>query len=336
MLFLKNDYSQGAHPHVMAALQKTNMDYTDGYGVDPYCAQAAEIIKKITGAHDAQVHFLPAGTQTNMTAIAAFLRPHHGVISPETGHICVHETGAIEATGHKIIHVPSSDGKIYPKDIADVMTFHEDEHYVLPKMVYISNSTETGNTYTRNELFALRSVCNDYNLLLYIDGARLAMALTSEDNDVDITDIAKIADAFYLGGTKNGLLFGEALVLVNESLHEDFRFLLKQRGGMIAKGRLLGVQFQALLEDNLFFELGAHANAMAARLAEGIAAKNYAFEQQPKTNLIFPIFPKELVKFLETKVMFEGWRSFTDTAAIRLVTSWSTTSQEVDSFIKLI
>lgn len=336
MIFLKNDYGLGAHPKVMDALNATNMEYADGYGVDPHCKKAAEKIQQITGFSHSQVHFLPGGTLTNLTAIAAFLRPHQAVISAKTGHICVHETGAIEATGHKIIHVPSEDGKLTPGDIREVMVFHEDEHYVIPKLVYVSNTTETGNVYTKGELLALRKVCDEYGLLLYLDGARIAMALTADINDLSLTDLPKIFDIFYLGGTKNGILFGEALVLVNPALMEDFRFLLKQRGGMMAKGRLLGVQFDAVFRDDLFLHMGAHANKMAKMLAEGIRKKGYDFAQEPMSNLIFPIFPKKLVDELSRKVMFEGWRTYQDAAAIRLVTSWGTKEEEIQAFLKLI
>lgn len=336
MIFLKNDYSLGAHPRIMEALSRTNMEYTDGYGIDPYCRMATEKIRKLIDAPDSQVYFLPGGTLTNITAIAAFLRPHQAVISAETGHICVHETGAIEATGHKIIHVSSDDGKITPEDIRRVMFFHEDEHYVLPKLVYVSNTTETGNVYTKEEFQGLRKVCDEYGLLLYLDGARIAMALTAERNDLALTDLPKCFDAFYLGGTKNGILFGEALVLTNPALTEDFRFLLKQRGGMMAKGRLLGVQFNEVFEDNLFLEMGAHANRMAKLLAEGIRAKGYEFAQEPQSNLIFPIFPKPLVEELSRKVMFERWGGDENTAVIRLVTSWGTREEEIYAFLELI
>lgn len=337
MLFLKNDYSLGAHPAVLDALVKTNMVYSDGYGMDDFCqAAAAQILERI-GCPDAEVHFLPGGTQTNMTAIAAFLRPHEAAISPETGHICCHETGAIEATGHKIIHVPSEDGKIRPDQIDEVMRYHEDEHYVKPRLLYISDSTETGAYYLKDELLALREVCDRYNLLLYIDGARLAMALTAPGNDVVLEDLPKIADAFYIGGTKCGALFGEALILVNDCLKPDFRFLLKQRGGLMAKSRLMGVQFQALLKDDLIFRLGAHSNQMAAKLADGIKKAGYPFAVEPATNLIFPIFPDTLINELQKKVMFEGWRPYSDgTSAIRLVTSWGSTEAEIEAFLKMI
>lgn len=337
MLFLKNDYGLGAHPEILAALTNTNLDYADGYSVDPYCDGAADLIRQKIQAPGSDVHFLPGGTLTNLTAIAAFLRPHEAVISPETGHICLHETGAIEATGHKVIHVPSADGKIRPDQIEKVMVFHEDEHYVKPRLLYISDSTETGLVYTRGELEALRAVCDRHHLLIYLDGARLAMALTAAGNDLALPDFPRIADAFYIGGTKCGLLFGEALVITNESLKEDFRFLIKQRGGLMAKGRLMGVQFDALLRNDLYFRLGSHANQLAGMLAEGIKKAGYTFAVEPATNLIFPVFPDALIEDLRKKVMFEGWQSYGDgTSAIRLVTSWGTAEQEILDFLDLI
>ncbi len=338
MIFLKNDYSLGAHPKVMDALVATNGELADGYGEDPYCKGTAETIKQLFGCPDADVHFLTGGTQTNQTALAAFLlRPHWSVIAASTGHICVHETGAIEATGHKINHVSTPDGKLTPEMIEEVLIYHEDEHYVLPKLVYISDSTETGLIYTKSELLALRECCDKHDLLLYIDGARMAMAITCEGSDLSYTDFPQIADAFYIGGTKNGALFGEALVIVNDMLKPDMRFLIKQRGGLLAKGRLLGVQFDALLKDDLYLELGAHANRMAKMLADGIRAKGYEFEIPPQTNLIFPMIPKDLERELSKKVMYETWPVVTDThQCIRLVTSWGTTEEEVKALLELI
>ncbi|MBQ3611595.1 MAG: aminotransferase class V-fold PLP-dependent enzyme [Firmicutes bacterium] len=337
MIFLKNDYSLGAHPKVLQALTDTNMTLTDGYGIDPFCDGAAEMIREMIDCPEAYVQFLTAGTQTNQTALAAFLRPHHSVISPSTGHVCVHETGAIEATGHKINHVPTTDGKLRPEDIDAVMAEHEDEHYVKPAIIYISNSTETGLIYTKAELTALREKCLEYGLLTYIDGARLAMAMTAPENDLKLEDLPKLCDAFYIGGTKCGAMFGEALVIIKKELQEDIRWLVKQRGGMIAKGRLLGVQFQALLKDGFYFELGAHANRLAKKLADGISAKGYEFAIPPQTNMLFPLFTKEKVEELRENVMFEGWQYPSEThAAIRLVTSWGTTEEEVDAFLKLI
>ena len=338
MIFLKNDYSLGAHPDVLTALNETNMVLTDGYCEDNYCYGAADTIRELIDCPNADVHFLPGGTLMNLSALAAFLqRPHWSVISADTGHICVHETGAIEATGHKINHVKTSEGKLSPQDIEDVMIFHEDEHYVLPKMIYISDSTETGLVYTKAELQALRDKCDEYGLYIYIDGARMAMALSSDANDLSFKDFARYADAFYIGGTKCGAMFGEALVVINDDFKEDMRFLIKQRGALMAKGRLMGVQFEALFRDNLYLTLGAHADSMAKKLADGIKAKGYEFVIEPQTNMVFVSFPKPMVAELSKKVMFETWPVVTEThQAIRLVTSWGTKEEEIDEFLKLI
>lgn len=328
----------GACREVLDALVETNMELADGYGEDEHCRSAAAYIRELIKCPEAAVHFLTGGTQTNQTALAAFLlRPHWSVISADTGHICVHEAGAIEATGHKINHVASPDGKLRPEDIDYVMFLHEDEHWVKPKAIYISNSTETGLIYSKAELLALRAACDKYELYMYIDGARLAMALTCADNDLTFEDFPKIADAFYIGGTKCGALFGEALVIVNDDLKEDMVSLIKQRGGLLAKGRLLGVQFNALMRNNAYLDYGAHANRMAQILAEGIEAKGYEFAIPPQTNLLFPLFTKQKAKELEEKVMFETYPIVTDThQCIRLVTSWGTTEQEIREFLKLI
>ena len=338
MIFLKNDYSLGCHPIVLQALVDTNMELHDGYCEDEYCRKAADRIRKLVKCPEADVHFLPGGTLMNLTALAAFLlRPHWSVISADSGHICVHETGAIEATGHKINHVKTKDGKLRPADIEDVLIFHEDEHYVLPKAIYISDSTETGLVYTKEELQALRDCCNEHGLYIYLDGARLPMALSSEKNDVSFEDLPQICDAFYLGGTKCGAMFGEALVIVNDDLKEDMRFLIKQRGALLAKGRLMGVQFDALLEGGLYLDLGDQAVRMATQLARGIAGKGYEFYLPQESNMVFPMFPKEQVEFLATKVMFETYPVVTDThQCIRLVTSWGTTQEEIKAFLELI
>ena len=338
MIFLKNDYSLGACSEVMDALVETNMTLTDGYGEDQFTEGAAKLIKEIIGRPDADVHFVTGGTQTNQIAMSAFLlRPHWSVISADSGHICVHETGAIEATGHKINHVKTVDGKLRPEDIDDVMIFHEDEHYVLPRMIYISNSTETGLIYTKSELVELRKTCDRHGLLMYLDGARLAMALTCKGNDVTIKDIAELADAFYIGGTKCGILMGEALVIMNDALKEDMRFLIKQRGGLLAKGRLLGVQFGAIMKDDLYFRLGKHANEMAQKLADGVREKGYELAFPHQTNMVYPMFTKEDAARLAEKVMFETYPIVTEThQTIRLVTSWGTTEEEVEGFLELI
>lgn len=337
MIFLRNDYSTGCHPKVLEALTITNMENTEGYGLDPYCEKAAQDIKDIIDCQNVDVHFLMAGTQTNLTALTSVLRPHEAIIAPHTGHICCHEAGAIEATGHKIIHIPSADGKLYPAEIEAVMEEHCNEHYVKPRVIFIADLTETGIIYTKSELLELRKTCDKHNLLIYMDGARLAMALTQKDNDVDITDIPKIVDMFYIGGTKCGIMFGEALVIVNDDLKVETRYIMKQRGAILAKGRLLGVQFSAIFEDNLYFELGKHANELAYKLAEGIRAKGYKFENEPCSNLVFPIFPDELLEELEKKVMMEpNFSNHDGTTSVRLVTSWSSTEDDVNAFLELI
>ena len=338
MIFLKNDYSMGAAPKVLEKLVETNMELTDGYGMDEYCKAAADTIRKMIDCQDADVHFLVGGTQTNQTSLSAFLmRPHYSVISADTGHICVHETGAIEATGHKINHVATSDGKLRPADIESVMELHEDEHWVKPKAIYISNSTETGLIYSKQELLDLRKTCDKYGLIMYLDGARMAMSLTCEDGDLTFADYPKIVDAFYIGGTKCGAMFGEALVIVNEELKADFRHIIKRHGGMLAKGRLLGVQFSALMEDGYYLELGEHANRMAKLLAEGIKEKGYEFAIPPQTNLLFPYFPEELIEKLKGEVKFEPYHLKKDgLKTIRLVTSWATSEDEVNNFLDLI
>ena len=338
MIFLKNDYSLGCHPIVLQALVDTNMELHDGYCEDEYCRKAADRIRKLVKCPEADVHFLPGGTLMNLSALAAFLlRPHWSVISADSGHICVDETEAIEATGDKINHVKTKHGNLRPADIEDVLIFHEDEHYVLPKAIYISDSTETGLVYTKEELQALRACCNEHGLYIYLDGARLPMALSSEKNDVSFEDLPQICDAFYLGGTKCGAMFGEALVIVNDALKEDMRFLIKQRGALLAKGRLMGVQFDALLEGGLYLDLGDQAVRMATQLAKGIAGKGYEFYLPQESNMVFPMFPKEQAEFLATKVMFETYPVVTDThQCIRLVTSWGTTQEEIKAFLELI
>ncbi len=338
MIFLKNDYSLGACNEVMKALVDTNMELSDGYGEDEYCKAAADSIRTAIFCPNADIHFLTGGTQTNQTALAAFLlRPHWSVISADTGHICVHEVGAIEATGHKINHVKTVDGKLRASDIEAEIKFHEDEHYVLPKAIYISHSTETGLIYTKEELLELRAACDKYGLFMYVDGARMAMALSCKDSDVKLPDFANIADAFYIGGTKCGALFGEALVILNDELKTDMRFLIKQRGGLLAKGRLLGVQFLELFKNDLYTRLGAHAVEMNRLLSDGIEKKGYEFTMPPQTNMSFVMFEKDMVKELADKVMFETYPIETKThQCIRLVTSWGSTKEEIEGFLELI
>lgn len=337
MYSFKNDYSEGAHPRILEALMKTNMEQTAGYGLDEFSQAAIDNIKKKIKRNDADVHLLVGGTQTNLISMAAFLRSHEAVISAETGHVLVHETGAIEATGHKVISVPSKDGKLKPQDIIKVVQGHTDEHMVKPKLVYISNPTEIGTIYNRSELEAINEVCRQKNLIFYVDGARLGSALCSTENDLEISDLAQLTDAFYIGGTKGGALMGEALVICNEGLKSDFRFHIKQRGAMFAKGRILGIQFLELFKDDLYFQLASHANKMADILREGIRAAGCEFMIETSTNQVFPIFSNELIEILEESYGFFLWETVDEErSAIRLVTSWATKEAEVKGFVKVL
>lgn len=335
MYSFKNDYSEGAHPRILEALMKTNMEQTVGYGLDEYSQMAIEYIKNKIKRNDVEIHLLVGGTQTNLISMAAFLRPHEAVISAETGHVLVHETGAIEATGHKVISVPSRDGKLKPEDIINVVEEHTDEHMVKPKLVYISNPTEIGTIYKKHELKKISELCKEKNLILYVDGARLGSALCCAENDLDISDMARLVDAFYIGGTKGGALMGEALVICNDELKNDFRFHIKQRGAMFAKGRILGIQFLELFKDDLYFELAKHANKMADILREGIKAAGFNFMIEASTNQIFPILPNDLIEILQENYGFFLWEKIDEEkSAIRIVTSWATDEDEVKKFVK--
>ncbi len=337
MISFKNDYSEGALPEIMEVLVNTNLEQTVGYGMDEYCALAAEKIKKRINRMDAQVHFLVGGTQANQTCISAFLRPHEAVIGVETAHINVHETGAIESAGHKVVTVKGGDGKVTPGDIKEVVEFHSDEHMVKPKMVYISNSTEIGTIYSKKELEAVSACCKELGLYLYLDGARLGSALTAEENDLSIEDIASLTDAFYIGGTKNGALFGEAVVLVNPALQSEFRYAIKQHGGMLAKGRLLGIQFDRLFTDDLFFKAGAHANQMAMRLKKGLEDCGVKFVVNSVTNQQFPIFTTEEIAVINREFLFEYHGKIEENKyAIRFCTSWATRKEDVDHLIDVV
>lgn len=337
MIFFKNDYSEGALPEVLDALQQTNLVATNGYGLDPFCADAANKLKLRFVCPDADVHFLVGGTQANYTCISAFLRPWEAVIAASTAHIACHETGAVEARGHKVCTAPSDDGKVTPDMIRTVFAENQTwnlEHMVYPKLVYISNSTELGTIYTKSELTALRQVCDELGLYLYLDGARLASALTCDANDLQPEDLPKLCDAFYVGGTKNGLLFGEAVVLVNETLKPYFRNMIKQCGGMLSKGRLLGVQFGVYFEQDRWLEAARHANRMIALLKDGIAEKGYRFFADSPTNQVFPIFPDDLVSALSADYAFEYQAVLPNgETAIRLVTSWATREEDVHTFL---
>lgn len=337
MISFKNDYSEGALPEIMEALVNSNLEQTVGYGMDEYCARAAEKIKNKINRPGAQVHFLVGGTQTNQTCISAFLRSYEAVIGVKTAHINVHETGAIEATGHKVVAVEGADGKVTPQDIRAAVAYHEDEHMVKPKMVYISDSTEIGTIYYKKELEAISACCKELGLYLYLDGARLGSALTAEGNDLTLEDIAALTDAFYIGGTKNGALFGEAVVLVNPELQKEFRYSIKQHGGMLAKGRLLGIQFDRLFTDDLFFKAAAHANRMAMKLKQGLTGCGVEFLADSVTNQQFSIFTEEETKILNREFLFERFGITEDGKnVLRFCTSWATKEENVEHLINTV
>lgn len=332
----KNDYSEGAHPLILQKLMETNLEQAVGYGEDDYCKEASALIKKEL-QKDSAIHFVSGGTQANLIVISSILRPYESVIAAESGHIAVHETGAIEATGHKINTIPTTNGKITTAQIDTVLKTHTDEHMVKPKMVYISNSTEVGSVYNKAELTEIYTFCKANNLILFVDGARLASALTSTKCDLTLADLANLTDVFYIGGTKNGALLGEAIVINNSTLDENFRYNIKQKGGMLAKGRLIGIQFSELFKNNLFFELGKHANAMANKLAEEISNKGYDFLTEPSSNQIFPILPNHKIEELQQDFEFYSWQKIDDNnSAVRLVTSWATPEEKVLEFINKI
>ena len=334
MLSFLNDYSEGAHPRVLQALNDTNLESTVGYGMDEYCGKAADRLRAVFACPGADVHFLVGGTQTNLVAAAAFLRPWEAIIAAESGHVAVHETGAIEATGHKVYVMPGENGKLTPALIRRAVADHRtgvEEHMVLPRMVYISDSTEFGTIYSRAELQALHDTCRELGLLLYLDGARMAAALTAEGNDVQPEDFAQMCDAFYVGGTKNALLFGEALVIVNDDLKPFVRNVIKQRGGMLAKGRLLGVQFEALFRDELWLETARHANRMAQRLSNGLKVLGVELYMESPTNQIFPILPNSVIEVLRAGFLFDFIApAGDDRSVIRFCTSWATPKENVD------
>jgi len=335
MYSFKNDYSEGAHPRLLNALIEANFEQADGYGEDRYTLEAVELLKLRIGRSDIDIHLLSGGTQTNLIAISAFLRPHEAVIAANTGHILVHETGAIEATGHKIISVEVSDGKLNYLHIKAALDSHTDEHMVKPKLVYISNPTEIGTIYNKEELEQLSRFCKENNLFLFMDGARLGSALCSEENNLELSDLGNLVDAFYIGGTKNGALMGEALVICCEQLRTDFRFHMKQKGALLAKGRVLGIQFLELFRDDLYFDLAKHANKMSGLLRNEISKAGFRFLVNSPSNQLFPILPDQLITELQKNYSFFVWsKDDADNSAIRLVTSWATKEEAVLAFIE--
>ena len=338
MIRFECDYAEGAHEKILQKLIETNFEQTPGYGNDSHCENARELIRNVCSAKDAEVHFLVGGTQANTVMIASILRPHQGVVCATTGHIAVHETGAIEATGHKVLTVPSDDGKIIPSQVREIYDAHWNdaahEHVVQPGLVYISQSTENGTTYNKAELEALSMECRALGLPLILDGARLGYGIAAPGNDLTYADFARLCDMFYIGGTKVGALFGEAVVIINDSLKKDFRYHIKQRGGMLAKGRLLGIQFETLFSDGLYDAVSRHAVDLAMRIRSAFEAKGIAFRYASMTNQQFPILPNNMREVLAKKYSFSLWETFNkDHTVVRFCTSWATKPEHVDALI---
>lgn len=332
------DYNEGAHPRIMERLMETNFEQTVGYGEDHYCEAARAAVRKAVGRDDVDVHFLVGGTQANATVISSILRPYQGVLCATTGHINVHETGAIEHSGHKVLALEAEDGLLTAALIRGAVEAHyaEDgpEHTVQPGMVYISFSSEVGTVYSLSQLREISSVCREYGLPLFIDGARMGYGLASEGCDVTLSDIAALADVFYLGGTKQGALFGEAVVIVNDVLKKDFRYCIKQNGGMLAKGRLLGIQFLTLFEDGLYFQLSEHAVSQAMRIRDAFESKGFGFLVQSPSNQQFPILDNSTLERLSSDFLFSFWQKVDDShTAVRFCTSWATRPEAVDALI---
>ena len=339
MILFNSDYTEGAHPRLMERLMETNLEQTVGYGEDAYCEEARAAIRKVCEAPDADVQFLVGGTQTNLTVIAAALRSYQGAICAETGHINVHETGAVEATGHKVLALPGTDGKITAEQVKETYDLHwrdeSREHIVQPKMVYISHPTELGTLYTKAELQALHDVCKECGLYLFLDGARMGYGLMAPGTDLTLPDIANLCDVFYIGGTKVGALFGEALVIRNPELKNDFRYVIKQHGGMLAKGRLLGVQFLELFKDGLYFEISKHAIDMAMLLKDGLAKKGYRFYMDSITNQQFIIIEDKKLEEIRKKYGVTYQERYDAThSVIRLCTSWATREEDVRALLE--
>ena len=336
MLYFHNDYNEMCHPRVWERMQALQGQSVNGYGVDPCCQQAADQIRTLCGNADLAVHFLVGGTQTNLTVIAAALRPHQAVLTVTDGHINVHETGSIEATGHKVVALPSADGKITAEQVAAMgkaqLENGDREHMVQVKMVYISNPTELGTLYSLGELEAISAACRQYGFYLFLDGARLGYGLTANGNDVTLEDLARLCHVFYIGGTKCGAMFGEAVVISDPAIAEDFRYIIKQRGGMLAKGFLLGAQFDALMTDGLYFEITGRANAQADRIRATLAERNVPLLVPGVTNQVFPILPDAVLAELGKEFTFAEIQRWDEThRVVRFCTSWATTDENVDA-----
>ncbi len=332
------DYTEGAHQKIIEALVKTNMEQTPGYGADTYCDSAREKIRTACGASDADVHFLVGGTQTNTTVISSLLRPHQGAVCAAEGHIAVHETGAIEATGHKVLCLPCENGKITAESVKNCFANHfaseTAEHEVQPGMVYISYPNECGTLYTKDELIAIHNVCKEYDVPLFVDGARLGYGLASPVCDMALPEFASHCDIFYIGGTKCGALFGEAVVIMNKKYSRDFRYLIKRHGGMFAKGRLLGIQFDTLFTDKLYFEITSDAVKYALKIRSAFEKRGVSFFGSSMTNQQFPILTDEQIAFLSKNSLPEFWcNAEGGKKVVRFCTSWATNEECVNTLI---
>ncbi|WP_392551652.1 aminotransferase class I/II-fold pyridoxal phosphate-dependent enzyme [Orbus wheelerorum] len=333
MYSFTNDYNETAHPKLLESLLTKAKQKNSGYGLDDYCQLASEQIRQVIGSPKSAVHFLPGGTMTNLTFISHVLRPYQAVIAANTGHIAVHETGAIEATGHKVITAQGIDAKLTPELIKPILDEHCDEHMVQPKLVYISNTTEMGTIYSKQELQRLYQFCQQHNLYLYLDGARLAMALTAEDNDLTFQDLAQLTDAFYIGGTKVGAFAGEALIINNLTLNQDFRFTMKQKGAMMAKSWILGLQFLTLMQDDLYLQLGDHSNKMAKALQTIFSEHGFTFNIRPQTNQLFVNIPNRLVdNIMQNYSVYAFGQPDSEHTCLRFCTSWATTLDDIERF----
>ncbi len=339
MLRFECDYNEGCCPEILEKLRETNFCQTPGYGEDEYCAAARGTIRRLCGREDADVHFLVGGTQANLTVIAAALRPYQGVLSASTGHINCHETGAIEGAGHKVLSLPSKDGKITARQVEAYCDAHwgdaTHEHMVQPGMVYLSNPTENGTLYSKAELAAISGICRARGLWLFLDGARLGYGLMSEKNDLTLPDLAALCDVFYIGGTKVGLLFGEAVVITADALKTDFRYMMKHQGGMLAKGRLLGIQFETALADGLYFRVAKCADEQAMRIRAAFAAKGCSFLYDSYTNQQFPILPDGTLARLAENYAYSYWARVDGAhSVVRFCTSWATKPDAVDELVR--
>lgn len=338
MLHFDCDYMEGAHPEVMRRLLETNLEQTPGYGCDPHTERARELIRQACGAPQAEVHLLVGGTQTNATVIDGLLRRHEGVLAAESGHINVHEAGAIEAAGHKVLTLPSHEGKVRAEEVDRwIEEFYRDEtwpHMVAPGMLYLSHPTEYGTLYTLEEMEAIHAVCRRHSIPLYLDGARLNYALATEENSLTLRDIARLCEVFYIGGTKTGLLFGEAVVITRPELLPHFFTLVKQHGALLAKGRLLGVQFETLFTDECYLRIARQAITTARRLKEALLAKGYRLHIDSLTNQQFFVLPNREIDRLSQFATFELWGPRgEEESVVRFVTSWATTDEQIDALV---